>query len=137
MQPRFRIIREVLDANGKGIVSKWVADELTITDKARIESRFNQIELSETRNPKWLDRYVSLKMWEIRVDTGGKALRFLCEEDGSDVILVVGCIKRGSIKSTQETQAKARRDLYREGKMNVRNYPLPQRPLVDVEEPDG
>ena len=56
-----------------------------------------RIEINETRNPKWLDHYVSLKMSEIRVPSGGRALRFLCLEVGSDVILMVGCIKRGAI----------------------------------------
>lgn len=135
MQPRFRIIREVLDEDGNGIVSAWVAKELTSGDKARIESRFNQIELSEIRNPKWMDRYVSLKMWEIRVDSGGKALRFLCEQDDSDVILVVGCVKKGKISSADEKRAAERRDSYRKGRLNVRDYPLPQRPPDDVESP--
>lgn len=133
MLGRYRIIREALDENGKGVVSSWVAKELASADKARIESRFNQIEINETRNPKWLDHYVSLKMSEIRVPSGGRALRFLCLEVGSDVILMVGCIKRGAITSTDENKAKTRRDLYQKGQLVVRDYPLPQRPPDDVE----
>ena len=130
---RFRIIREVLDGNGVGLVSSWVGKELTSVDRAKIDSRFNQLEINQTRNPKWMDRYVSLQMWEIRVDSGGKALRFLCEEVGTDVILVVGCVKRGKIKDAQEKQARERRDLYLQGLLNVRDYPLPQRTPDDVE----
>jgi hypothetical protein len=137
MLARYRIIREVLDENGKGIVSAWVAKDLTLGDKARIESRFNQIEINETRNPKWLDRYVSLSMSEIRVDSGGKALRFLCVEVGSDVILVVGCVKRGQIKAADEQRATTRRADYEKGITSVRDYPLPQRPPDDVEESGG
>jgi hypothetical protein len=137
MLPRYRIIREVLDENDKGVVSTWVAKELTNVDKARIESRFNQIEINETRNPKWLDHYVSLKMSEIRVNSGGKALRFLCVEVGGDVVLVVGCVKRNQITATDELKAKARKEGYQKGLLRVRDYPLPQRPPDDVEEPCG
>ena len=137
MLGRYRIIQEVLDEDGNGVVSAWVADELSKGDKARIESRFNQIEINETRNPKWLDHYISLQMSEIRVDSGGKALRFLCMEVGTDVILVVGCVKKGKIKPADEQRARARKSDFKKGKLRVRNYPLPQRPPDDVEEPRG
>jgi hypothetical protein len=136
MVARYRIIREVLDDKGKGVVSSWIAKELTNGDKAQIESRFNQIEINETRNPNWIKPYVSLRMSEIRVQSGGKALRFLCVEDNSDVVLVVGCVKRGQISGTDESRASARRDSYLKGNLNVRDYPLPQRPPDDVEEPN-
>ena len=137
MLSRYRIIREVLDENGNGVVSTWVAKELTNVDKARIESRFNQIEINETRNSKWLDHYVSLKMSEIRVDSGGKALRFLCLEVGTDVVLVVGCVKRGQLTAADEQKAKTRKDGYKKGLLSVRDYPLPQRPPDDVEKLSG
>jgi len=134
MQLRARAIKEVLDDRGRGIVSRWVEKELTNVDQANIEARFNQIELNQTENPKWVKYYKSLKMWEIRLSSSGKALRFLCEKEvNQDVILLVGCVKRGQISGTATAQAKERRDLYRKGKLNVRDYPLPQRPPVDVE----
>jgi hypothetical protein len=137
MVARYRIIREVLDDSGKGVVSDWIAKELTNADKAAIDSRFNQIEINETRNPNWIKPYVSLKMSEIRLKSGGKALRFLCIEDGTDAVLVVGCVKRGQISRTDENRARARRELYLKRHLNVRDYPLPQRPPDDVEEPGG
>lgn len=135
MLGRYRIIKEVLDEAGNGLVSSWVAKELSSSDRAIIDVRFNQIEINETRNPKWLDHYVSLKMSEIRVKAGGKAIRFLCIEEGTDVVLVVGCVKKGQIKPADERRAVARRDAFRKGELRVRNYPLPQRPPDDLEEP--
>ncbi len=138
MQPRYRIVREVLDSQDRGLVSRWAENELSIGDRAAIESRLNQIELNETENPNWIKYYKTLRMWEIRLSTGGKALRILCdkEKDGSDVILLIGCIKRGQIKTSEEAKAAERRDRYRKGKLNVRDYPLPQRPHRDVGKPE-
>lgn len=71
-------------------------------------------------------------MWEIRLESGGKAIRFLCEEHADGLIVVIGCVKRRRIKASDEERAAQRRDLYREGKIDVRDYPLPQRPPCDV-----
>jgi hypothetical protein len=137
MLGRYRIIREVLDKDGAGLVSTWVAKNLAAAERAKVDSRFNQIEINETRNPKWIDHYVSLKMSEIRLKVGGKAVRFLCLEIDTDVVLVLGCIKKGQIKPQEEKRAAAIRDELKKGNIRVRDYPLPQRPPDVLEEPSG
>lgn len=125
---RFRLIKEVLDEDGNGIVSDWIEKELSAAERARIDIRFNQIEANETENRNWLKPYVSLALWEIRVEAGNKAIRFLCHRLESDVILLIGCVKREQIKKAEEERAAERKAAFEKGILNVRDYPLPQRP---------
>jgi putative component of toxin-antitoxin plasmid stabilization module len=125
--PRFRIIREIVDSDGAGFISKWMEDELTAQERAKIEVRFNQIEANQTENRNWLKPYVSLKLWEVRIEIGNKAIRFLCHRVSDEVILLLGCIKKGNIKGAEEQRATDRKDAVEKGELSVRDYPLPQR----------
>ena len=125
-----RIISQLADKEtNEGMAEKLMADLFkSKTDRARIETRFMQIESYEGSHPQWTPPYKSLKMIEIRAGFSRVAVRFLCHEttDGRLVILD-GCIKKGDIPTSVENRAKLRRKELLEGKWNVRNYPLATR----------
>lgn len=123
-----RIIAEVCEIDGKGVADAWIEKELKSFDRARIETRFSQIERFEGVHPKWTPSYKSLRMTEIKVDYEGKAVRFLCHEDQNNrLIILAGCVKKGQIDKGTENRAVRRRQDMLEDKLNVRDYPLATR----------
>lgn len=123
-----RIIRDVAKiGTDEGLVSRWIFKELKPYDRSQIDARFSQIERLEGDQPKWLKPYKKLKMMEIKVDYAGKAVRFLCHETGVQLVLLVGCIKKGQIDDGTEKRAARRRKELIEGQLYVRDYPLPTR----------
>ena len=121
------LIREVVEKSGVAPVSKWLDKHMDAKERAKFHVRLNRLERDDTINPSWLAPYVSLSMWEIRFDQGGKAYRVLCERIGDAVIMLLSPSKNGQITSQEEDRAKGRRTAIFSGEASVRDYPLPER----------
>jgi hypothetical protein len=130
---RFRHICEVEEASGKKPVSKWLWKNMDRRELARLHVRFGRIETDQVLPEEWLKPYVSLKLTELKLDIRNRAIRILCWERGTEVILLAPDAKKGQIDGTVEAQAVERRTAIQEGRANVRSYPLPGRPSDDLE----
>lgn len=129
---RPRTIAEIEDPPGRWPVSKWIDENLDKAGRAKLHARLNRIETDETENPNWIKHYTSLSMREIRFDYGGRAIRILCEQQGTRLIMLVATAKDGQIASAEEQRAMRRQRDFRQGKANVREFELPQRPSSDM-----
>lgn len=122
----FRRICEIVEASGKTPVSEWIQKNLTRKELGALHTRFMRIEVEAVISPKWLDTYTSLKMMEIRFGINKRAIRFLCDQQGVDLIMLLPTQKDGNITLQEEQRAVRRRELIRQGVASVRKYPNPQ-----------
>jgi hypothetical protein len=122
----FRRICEIVEAGGKTPVSEWIKKELDRNEQGRLHVRFARIEIEEIVNPTWLVSYTSLKMMEIRFGVNNRAIRFLCDQQGSDLIMLLAAQKNGNITTQEEERALRRRAQIEQGTASVRKYPNPQ-----------
>lgn len=122
---RARQIYEVVEKGGRRPVSKWINDNLDAKARAKLESRFNRIEVDQTINPNWLKPYVSLQMWELRFSDNGREIRFLCEKtDKETYVMLVAATKKTKLTKQEEDRACRLRDLIKKGTASVSSYPL-------------
>ena len=122
-----REIWEIELSTGKLPVSKWIGRHLSGREKTKLDVRFWNIESEPTVSKEWLRPYVSLKMVEIRFSPGGRAIRFLCHEQGNHLILLEATQKDGDIDIEVEKRAVKFRSFLLKEEIGVRRYPLPQR----------
>jgi hypothetical protein len=105
-----RIISQLVDKKtNEGMAEKLMAELFrSTTDRARIETRFMQIESYE--------------------GFARVAVRFLCHETTDQRLVILdGCIKKGDIPKSVENRAVSRRKELLESKWHVRDYPLATR----------
>lgn len=81
-----------------------------------------RIQTDQTVNGSWFKRYKAISGWEIVFDIGGKAYRFLSDQAGSEITVLVAVVKKGHISSADEGRAIAKMAELRKGTLSVRNY---------------
>lgn len=108
-------------------MSKWLSKNMDAKCLARFHVRLNRIEKDETIPTDWLKPYTSLSMQEIRFDYGGSAFRFLCEQTGSNLVVLLATTKDCQITDQEEARAVRLRKSIIQGAASVRDYPLPGR----------
>ena len=124
---RVRHICEVVEGSGKTPVSDWIEKKMTTRERAKLHTRLIRIENEAVVTVKWLKPYNSLKMVEIRFGENNKAFRFLCEQIGSQIVMLVGTQKNEHITPQEEQRAVRLRDAIVRKAASVRSYPIPSR----------
>jgi len=123
----FRTVQEIAAKDGSGELCAWISKYMDGKERGLFEARLVRLENDEAINPKWFKRYKAIKGWEIVFDTGGKAYRFLSDQTGTRITVLVPCKKKGSITEAEEAQAIALIPQLQKGSLRVRDYPLPTR----------
>ena len=122
-----RTVQEIKEPDGEGQLSDWLNKNMDAKERGVFDARIHRIETDEIINPKWFRRYKACKCWELKFDCGSKAYRFLSEQEGDKITVLVPVKKKGKITGADEERARNLKNSLQKGELDVRSYPLTTR----------